>query len=128
MWTNCQPLPPIYEVLGSAQPLTRVSRNVAPVSAGRRQQAASICWLSARLTRRLRFPVGCDCSSGLQALPRYIPELAMTRRAELSAEIQVNLRDLSAFWGPASVCAWQAANDRLKEYPNNVDEYVESGA
>ena len=23
---------------------------------------------------------------------------------------------------------WEAANDRLKEYPNNVDEYVELGA
>lgn len=23
---------------------------------------------------------------------------------------------------------WEAANDRLKEYPNNVDEYVEFGA
>ncbi|CAE7211449.1 DNAH6 [Symbiodinium sp. KB8] len=46
-------------------------------------------------------PTGC-----FDLLAQYIPELAMTRRAELSAEIQ-------------------AANDRLKEYPNNVDEYVE---
>ena len=54
----------------------------------------------------------------------------MTRRAELSAEIQV-LRESqrTPVLGRAgdSVCAWQAANDRLKEYPNNVDEYVESG-
>ncbi|CAK8985673.1 unnamed protein product [Durusdinium trenchii] len=46
-------------------------------------------------------PTGC-----FDLLAQYIPELAMSRNAELSSEIQ-------------------AANDRLKEYPNNVDEYVE---
>ena len=55
-----------------------------------------------RALRMLRpSPTGC-----FDLLAQYIPELAMSRNAELSSEIQ-------------------AANDRLKEYPNNVDEYVE---
>ena len=78
---------------------------------------------------------------------RYIPELALSRNAELSSEIHAvgaGDFDVVIFWW---LCIWvlrecfqislirlflqcvplsaQAANDRLKEYPNNVDEYVE---
>eukprot|EP00439_Symbiodinium_sp_Y106_P060851 s954_g9.t1 len=70
-------------------------------SMGRTKDTIAAALRSLMQRMLLPSPTGC-----FDLLAQYIPELAMTRRAELSAEIQ-------------------AANDRLKEYPNNVDEYVE---